>query len=83
VVDVHDGGHLRWLGGRLKGWDKAKPKGPCRRFVETSGLEVGEREAMVTPHRSGHDPVPREAALDRDATPAPWLGGRAVRFAFT
>jgi hypothetical protein len=83
ALTVVANGCYRWLGGKLKGWDKAKPKGLYRRFVETSGLvEAGEREVVVTLDRRSHNPVLRAAALDRDATPVPWLGGRTVRFAF-
>ncbi len=83
ALTVLASGCYRWLSGRLKGWEKAKPKELYRKFVETSGLvEVGEGEVVVTLDRRSHNPVLREAVLDRDASPVPWLGGRAVRFAF-
>ena len=83
ALTVVANGCYRWLGSRLKGWDKAKPKELYRRFVETAGLvEVQEGEVLVTLDRRSHNPVLREAALDRDAVPVPWLGGRSLRFGF-
>jgi hypothetical protein len=76
-------GCYRWLGSRLKGCGKAKPKKLCRRFVETAGLvEVTEERVAVRFDRRSHSPVLKEAALDRDAAPIPWLGGRTLRFDF-
>jgi len=83
ALTVVANGCYRWLGGRLKGWGKAKPKDLYRRFVETSGLvEVHEDRVEVRLDRRSHDPVLREAALDRDGTPVPWLGNGPVRFTF-
>jgi hypothetical protein len=83
ALTVVANGCYRWLGSRLKGWGKAKPKDLYRRFVETSGLvEVHEGHVEVRLDRRSHNPVLREAALDKDDTPIPWLGGRPVRFAF-
>ena len=76
-------GCYRWLGSRLKGCGKAKPKKLCRRFVETAGsVEVTEERVEVRFDRRSHNPVMKEAALDQDAVPVPWLGGRTLRFAF-
>jgi hypothetical protein len=33
--------------------------------------------------RRSHNPILREAALDRDRHPVPWLRGRPVHFEFT
>jgi hypothetical protein len=83
ALTVLANGCYRWLGSRLKGWDKSRPKDLYRRFVETSGLvEVQADRVVVRLDRRSHNPVLREAALDRDRTPIPWLGNRPVQFTF-
>jgi hypothetical protein len=83
ALTVVANGCYRWLGSRLKGWEKSRPKDLYRKFVETSGLvEVQEGRVVVRLDRRSHNPVLREAALDRDSAPIPWLGGRTVHFAF-
>jgi hypothetical protein len=75
-------GCYRWLAGRLKGFDKAKPKQLYRKFVETGGvIEVaGDRMLRVTFDRRSHNPILREATLDRDCPTIPWLNGYRVEF---
>jgi hypothetical protein len=83
ALTVLANGCYRWLGSRLKGWEKSRPKDLYRRFVETSGLvEVQADRVVVRLDRRSHNPVLREAALDRDSTPIPWLGNRPVQFTF-
>jgi hypothetical protein len=83
ALTVVANGCYRWLGGRLKGCGKAKPKALFRRFVDTPGLvEAHEGHVEVRLDRRSHNPVLREAELDRDGTPVPWLGGRTVRITF-
>ena len=83
ALTVVANGCCRWLGCRLKGWEKSRPKDLHRKFVETSGLvEVQEGRVVVRLDRRSHNPVLREAALDRDSAPVPWLGGRTVHFTF-
>jgi hypothetical protein len=83
ALTVVANGCYRWLGSRLKGWEKSRPKDLYRRFVETSGLvEVQADRVVVRLDRRSHNPVLREACLDRDATPVPWLGNRPVHFTF-
>ena len=72
----------RWLASRLKGFEQAKPKQLSRKFIETSG------EIKVMPHRilrilfdrRCHNPILREAALDKAARPIPWLKGYRIEF---
>jgi hypothetical protein len=72
----------RWLASRLKGFKHAKPKQLSRKFIETSG------EIEVMPHRilrilfdrRCHNPILREAALDKGARPIPWLKGYRLEF---
>jgi hypothetical protein len=75
-------GCYRWLASQLKGFDKAKPKQLYRKFVETGGvIEVaGDRTLRVTFDRRSHNPILREAALDRDCPTIPWLSGYRIEF---
>jgi hypothetical protein len=72
----------RWLAGMLKGFDHAKPKQLSRKFIETSGeIEVlPDRIMRVTFDRRCHNPILREAALDKDGPPIPWLNGYRIEF---
>jgi hypothetical protein len=68
-------GCYRWRATRLRGFDKAKPKQLYRRLVETGGVvEVQEGRLLVRFAKRSHNPILREAALDRDCPPVPWLG---------
>jgi hypothetical protein len=76
-------GCYRWLGKQLKGFEKADPKLLFRRFVETGGVvEVAADRVLVTLDRRSHNPILREAALDRNAPAIPWLQGRSIGFAY-
>jgi hypothetical protein len=76
-------GCYRWLGRQLKGFEKAAAKQLFRRFVETGGLvEVASDRVVVTLDRRSHNPILREAALDRNAPAIPWLHGRTISFAY-
>jgi hypothetical protein len=62
---------------------KPPPKQLYRRFVETGGtVLIQEERIMVTFERRSHNPILREAALDGDQTPIPWLGNRRLVFTF-
>jgi hypothetical protein len=77
-------GCYRWLGKQLKGFEKAAPKQLYRRFVETAGLvEVEADRVVVRLDRRSHNPILREAALDRDAPGIPWLQDRKINFIYT
>lgn len=83
ALTVLANGCYRWLGQRLHGFEKASPKQLYRRFVETSGLvEVEAGRVVVRFDQRSHNPVLREAALDRDALPVPWLQNRFVTFVY-
>jgi hypothetical protein len=76
-------GCYRWLASRLHGFAKAKPKQLYRRFVETSGVvEVQAERLVVHFDKRSHNPVLREATLDADCPPVPWLGNRPVTFEY-
>jgi hypothetical protein len=76
-------GCYRWLATRLRGFDKAKPKQLYRRFVETSGVvEVEANRVVVRFDKRSHNPILREAALDRDCPGIPWLRNRPIVFEY-
>jgi hypothetical protein len=76
-------GCYRWLASRLRGFDKAKPKQLYRRFVETAGVvEVRSDCLVVHFDKRAHNPILREAALDRACAPIPWIGGLPVVFQY-
>jgi hypothetical protein len=83
VLTVLANGCYRWLGRRLRGYEKAAPKQLYRCFVATAGVvKVEAEEIIVRLDRRSHNPILREAALDHEAAPIPWLGSRRIRFAF-
>ena len=85
VLTVLANGCYRWLASRLHGFSQSKPKGLYRKFVETSGaveIEEGGR-LVVSFDRRSHNPILREARLDRDPPQIPWLGNRRLEFVFT
>jgi hypothetical protein len=83
VLTVVANGCYRWLGSRLRGYGKAAPKQLYRLFVETAGtVKIEDEEIIVRLDRRSHNPIVREAALDHEPAPVPWLGDRRIRFAF-
>jgi hypothetical protein len=84
VMTVLAHGCYRWLGQRIKGYDKVRPKQLYRNFVETGGLiEVREGGIVVTLDRRSHNPLLREAALDQPPLPVPWLRQLPVLFCYS
>jgi len=83
AMTVIANGCYRWLASRLQGFETADPKQLYRRFVETAGTVIirPDRLAIAFDRRS-HNPILREAALDRDPPPIPWLGQRTVEFSY-
>ena len=83
ALTVVANGCYRWLAAQLHGFDKAKPKQLYRRFVETGGLvEVQEGRIVVHFDKRSHNPILREAALDRECPGVPWLGNLPVAFSY-
>lgn len=83
AMTVLANGCYRWLGRQLRGFEKAAPKQLYRRFVETGGTVVTEANRIVVQlDRRCHNPILREAALDRDQTPIPWWHGRPIDFSY-
>lgn len=84
TLTVIANGCYRWLASRLRGYQKTAPKQLYRRFVETSGrVEIQEDRIVVHFDKRSHNPILREAALDREPTPIPWLDDLPVAFAFS
>jgi len=83
ALTVIANGCYRWLASRLRGFEKVAPKQLYRRFVETGGtVQIQEDRITVGFERRSHNPILRDAALDRDPLPIPWLGERRLAFAF-
>ena len=83
TLTVLANGCYRWLGKQLRGYQKAAPKQLYRLFVATEGvIRTTADELVVRLERRSQNPLVREAALDRQPTPIPGLGGRRIRFDF-
>ena len=84
TLTVIANGCYHWLAHQLKGFAQAKPKQLYRKFIETGGqVEVAPNQRLVvTFDRRSHNPILREAALDRDCPPIPWLRNYRVEFAY-
>ena len=83
ALTVIANGCYRWLGRQLPLYDQAAAKQLYRKFVETAGeIEVRSDTIVVRFDRRSHNPILRQAALDRDHRPVPWLGGLPVIFQF-
>jgi hypothetical protein len=76
-------GCYRWLAHQLKGFDRSAPKRVFRKFVETAGLvTIGDRGIVVRFDRRSHNPILREAGLDRECPPVPWLNNLHISFTY-
>jgi hypothetical protein len=83
VLTVLAHGCYRWLARHLHGFDKTAPKKVYRKFVETGGqVEVESDRILVRFDKRSHNPILREAELDKGCPPIPWLGDRPVSFVY-
>lgn len=85
VLTVVANGCYRWLASQLHGFDNAKPKQLYRKFVETAGvieIQSGQRIVVHFDRRS-HNPILREAQLDKEGPPIPWLDNHRLKFVYT
>lgn len=84
TLTVIANGCYRWLAHQLKGFEKAKPKQLYRKFIETGGqIEVApNRKLVITFDRRCHNPILREARLDSDCPPIPWLQNFRLEFRY-
>jgi hypothetical protein len=85
VLTVLANGCYRWLASQLHGFDQAKPKALYRKFVETSGaVEIeGRGRIVVYFDRRSHNPILREAQLDKNRPAIPWLGNHRLEFVYS
>lgn len=83
TLTVLANGCYRWLAHQLHGFDKSAPKRVYRKFVETGGqVEVQSDRILVRFDKRSHNPILREAQLDKECPPIAWLGDRPVSFAY-
>lgn len=83
TMTVVANGCYQWLGKQLQGYEKADPKTLYRLFVATEGVvRTTPDELIIRFGKRSHNPILREAAMDRKPTAIPWLGGRRIRFVF-
>jgi hypothetical protein len=83
ALTVIANGCYRWLATQLHGFTKAKPKQLYRRFVETGGaIAIDAERVVVHFDKRAHNPILREARLDWECPPIPWLGGRPIVFEY-
>jgi hypothetical protein len=83
ALTVLANGCYRWLAHQLHGFDKSAPKQVYRKFVETGGrVEIRSDQILVRFDKRSHNPILREAQLDKGCPPIPWLGNRPVAFAY-
>jgi hypothetical protein len=83
ALTVLANGCYRWLATQLHGFAKAKPKQLFRRFVETGGVVELQKERLVVHfEKRCHNPILREAALDRECPAIPWLSNLQVIFEY-
>lgn len=85
VLTVLANGCYHWLASRLHGFGNAKPKSVYRKFVETSGAVEFERGRRIVVYldRRSHNPILREAQLDRGFPKIPWLANHRLEFVYT
>jgi hypothetical protein len=84
ALTVIANGCYRWLAHKLYGFSKAKPKELYRKFVETAGrVEIAADRLVVHFDRRAHNPILREAHLDQDCPPIPWLRNRRLAFTYS
>jgi hypothetical protein len=76
-------GCYRWPATRLFGCGRSKPKQLFQRMVGTGGVvEIQDDRIVVRFDKRAHHPMIREAALDQEGPPVPWLGGLPVAFEY-
>jgi len=76
-------GCYRWLATQLPGYEKSKPKQAYQRLVGTGGVvQIQNDQLLVRFDKRAHNPLLRQAALDRDCPPIPWLNGLRVEFEY-
>jgi hypothetical protein len=68
---------------RLKGFETSTPATLFRKFTDTPGrIDITESEVCVRFDKRSHNPILKEAHLDRPTAPIPWWGGRRLHMSF-
>ena len=68
---------------RLQGFESSTPQKLYRKFVNTPGrVEVGEGELRVRFEKRSHNPILKEAGLERLTGPIPWCQNLRLRMIF-
>lgn len=71
------------LARRLKGFETCTPAKLYRKFVNTPGhVEIEDGELRVLFAKRSHNPILKEAGLDRPTPPIPWCGDLRLRMIF-
>ncbi|MEE9296658.1 MAG: hypothetical protein V3W34_17070, partial [Phycisphaerae bacterium] len=71
------------LGRRLKGFETCTPAKLYGKFVNTPGhVEIEDGELRVMFAQRSHNPILKEAGLDRPTPPIPWCGDLRLRMIF-
>jgi len=71
------------LGRRLKGFETSTPQKLYRKFVNTPGrVEIDEGELCVQFEKRSHNPILKEAGLERPTGPIPWCQNLRLRMIF-
>jgi hypothetical protein len=76
-------GCYRWLATQWHGFDKAKPQQLYRQLVDTGG-QLDMQADRIVGHfdKRAHNPILREAALDKACPPIPWLHNLPMAFTY-
>src|SRR5207245_11417708 len=90
IVDIEVGltvignGCYRWFAEKLHRFSKAKAKYLYRKFIETGArIEIKPTRLVIYFDRRAHNPILREANLDHDCPPIPWLGYRRIQYEYS
>jgi hypothetical protein len=68
---------------RLKGFETSTPATLFRKFIDTPGrIDITDSELCVRFEKRSHNPILKEAHLDRPTAPIPWCDGRRLRMIF-
>jgi hypothetical protein len=83
AMTVLANGCYRWLAHSLKGFSRSAPKQVFRKFIETSGeVEIQAERIVVHFDRRCHNPILREARLEGQSPPIPWLNNLSLKFEY-
>jgi hypothetical protein len=83
AMTVLANGCYRWLAHNLKGFSRSAPQQVFRKFIETSGeVEVQAERIVIHFDRRCHNPILREAKLEGQSLPIPWLNNLSVKFEY-